>query len=72
MTSPRSTLLHNLPPDCQQGLLTVARTAQVLALSERSVRGLIAEGSLPVIRVGARAVRVLPEDLAGFIEERRA
>ena len=64
--------LHNLPPDCRQGLLTVARTAQVLALSERSVRTLIAEGDLRVVRVGARAVRVHPEDLAGFIEERRA
>ena len=64
--------LRNLPPDCRQGLLTVARVAQVLAFSERSVRTLIAEGSLRVIRVGTRAVRVHPEDLAGFIEERRA
>ena len=68
MTEP----LHNLPPDCQQGLLTVARVAQVLALSERSVRSLIAEKSLPVIRVGARAVRVHPEDLADFIRGRRS
>ena len=58
--------------DVRQGLLTVARVAQVLALSERSVRSLIAEGSLPVIRVGTRAVRILPEDLARFIEERRS
>ena len=68
MTEP----LRNLPLDCRQGLLTVARVAQVLALSERSVRSLIAEGSLPVIRVGARAVRVHPEDLAGFIDGRRS
>ncbi len=67
-----STPVHNLPPDCQQGLLTIARTAQVLALSERSVRTLIAEASLRVVRVGTRAVRIHPEDLAGFIEERRA
>ncbi len=67
-----STPLHNLPPDCRHGLLPVARVAQVLALSERSVRSLIAEGSLPVIRVGARAVRVHPEDLAGFIDGRRS
>ena len=64
--------LHSLPPDCRHGLLPVARVAQILSLSERSVRSLIAEGSLPMIRVGARAVRVHPEDLAGFIEERRA
>ncbi len=68
MTEP----LHSLPPDCRQGLLPVARVAQVLALSERSVRSLIAEGSLPVIRVGARAVRVHPEDLLSFIEGRRS
>ena len=64
--------LHSLPSDCRSGLLTVARVAQVLALSERSVRSLIAEGSLPVIRVGTRAVRVHPEDLAGFIDGRRS
>ncbi len=68
MTEP----LHSLPPDCRHGLLPVARVAQILSLSERSVRSLIAEGFLPVIRVGARAVRVHPEDLAGFIDGRRA
>ena len=64
--------LRNLPPDCRQGLLTVARVAQVLALSERSVRSLIAEASLRVVRVGTRAVRVHPEDLADFIKGRRS
>ncbi len=52
-------------------LLTVARVAGVLALSERSVRTLIAQRALPVIRVGARAVRIHPDDLQKFIEERR-
>ena len=52
-------------------LLTVAQAAEALALSERSTRSLIAEGALPVIRVGARAVRVHPDDLRRFIEERR-
>ncbi len=60
--------LHNLPPE----LLTVARTAGLLVLSERTVRSLIAEGSLHVIRVGARAVRVHPDDLADFIKGRRS
>ena len=64
--------LRNLPPDCRQGLLTVALAAKVLALSERTVRSLIAEGSLPVVRVAARAVRVHPEDLASFIDGRRS
>ncbi len=52
-------------------LLTVAQASEALALSERSTRSLIAAGSLPVVRVGARAVRVHPEDLRRFIEERR-
>ena len=60
--------LRNLP----QELLTVACTAGVLVLSERTVRSLIAEGSLPVVRVGNRAIRIHPEDLRRFIEERRS
>ena len=64
--------LHSLSPDCRHGLLPVARVAQVLSLSERSVRSLIAEGSLPVIRVGAGAVRVHPEYLADFITRVRS
>ncbi len=53
-------------------LLTVAQASEALALSERSTRSLITEGSLPVVRVGARAVRVHPEDLLSFIEGRRS
>ena len=52
-------------------LLTAAEVAEALALSERSVRSLIAQGALPVVRVGARAVRVHPDDLQRFIQERR-
>jgi excisionase family DNA binding protein len=52
-------------------LLTVAEAAQALALSERSLRMLISEGALPVVRVGTRAVRIHPADLEHFIEERR-
>jgi excisionase family DNA binding protein len=52
-------------------LLTVSEAAQALSLSERSTRALIAEGSLPVVRVGVRGIRIHPDDLRGFIEERR-
>ena len=52
-------------------LLTCAQAAEALAVSERSTRTLIADGSLPVVRVGARAVRIHPDDLRRFIEERR-
>ena len=52
-------------------LLTVETVAEVLHLSVRSVRTLIALGELPVVRVGARAIRVLQADLTDFIERRR-
>ena len=49
-------------------LLTVAEVAEILQLSVRSVRRLIAEKKLRIVRIG-RAVRVRPEDLRSFIEE---
>jgi excisionase family DNA binding protein len=52
-------------------LLTVAAAAEALAVSERTLRSLIAEGSFPIVRVSARRVRFHPEDLRRFIEERR-
>jgi excisionase family DNA binding protein len=48
-------------------LLTVTDVAEVLRLSVRSVRRLIAEKKLRVVRIG-HAVRVRPEDLQSFIE----
>jgi excisionase family DNA binding protein len=52
-------------------LLPIEEVARRLALSIRSVRTLIALGKLPVIRVGARAIRVAESDLVAFIEARR-
>ena len=52
-------------------LLLISIVAERMALSERSVRTLIALGKLPVVRVGARAVRVLETDLEAFIAARR-
>ena len=52
-------------------LLPIQEVARRTALSIRSVRTLIALGKLPVVRVGARAVRVAESDLAVFIEARR-
>jgi len=48
-------------------LLTVADVAKILRLSMRSVRRLIAENKLCVIRIG-RAVRVRPQDLNAFLD----
>ena len=43
-------------------LLTAAEVAEILNVSIRSVRRLIADGKLPIVRLG-RAVRILPESL---------
>jgi excisionase family DNA binding protein len=53
-------------------LLTVADVALRLALSVRTVRTLVALGKLPIVRVGARAVRIADADLVAFVAERRA
>ena len=58
------------PPESRGGvepLLTVADVAEVLRLSVRSVRRLVDEKLLQVIRIG-RAVRVRPEDLRSFLD----
>lgn len=52
-------------------LLTVTQAAERLGLKERATRQLIANKSLPVIRVTSRAVRVDPLDLENYISSRR-
>jgi len=61
------------PPESRgsvERLLTVADVAEILRLSVRTVRRLIAEDELKVIRVG-RSVRVQAEDLRSFIDASR-
>jgi excisionase family DNA binding protein len=48
-------------------LLTVDDVAEVLRLSSRTIRRMIASGQLPVIRVG-RAVRVHPSALIKLMD----
>lgn len=47
----------------QPEYLTVAQAAEIFGTSERTVRRLIAAGSLPAYRIGPRAVRVLADDV---------
>ena len=49
-------------------LLTAEETAEILNVSLRTVRRLIANKKLPTVRVG-RAVRIRPEALGAFIGE---
>jgi excisionase family DNA binding protein len=49
-------------------LLTAKQVARDLNVSLRTVRRLIAQQKLPVVRIG-KAVRITPEALAAFIGE---
>lgn len=51
-------------------LLTIDEVAEVLRISVRTMRRLVACRSLPFIRVG-RLVRFRPEDVRRFLEGRR-
>jgi excisionase family DNA binding protein len=48
-------------------LLTASEVAEILNISVRSVRRMIDDGRLSVVRIG-RAVRVRPEAIAALIE----
>jgi excisionase family DNA binding protein len=52
------------------GLLKVPQVAEYLGVSERTVRRLISSGQLKSVKVG-RAVRIVPEDLAAYVESLR-
>lgn len=51
-------------------LLTIREAARRLTLSERSLRGLIANGLIPVVRPTLGRVCIRPEDLATFIDKK--
>ena len=48
------------------GLLSVDHVAKALAVSERTVRRIIASGELPIVRLG-RSVRIRQLDLDALI-----
>lgn len=60
-------MMDTLPAWIPHRLLTVEEVAELLRLSTRQVRRMIAEERLPVTRLG-RAVRIRPEVLAALIE----
>ena len=45
-------------------LITLDDAAERLAISKRSVRRLISEGTLPAVRINARTIRINDDDLA--------
>jgi|tagenome__1003787_1003787.scaffolds.fasta_scaffold20313608_2 excisionase family DNA binding protein len=58
---------RRLPGWIPPRLLTVEETAELLQLSIRHVRRLIADGRLEVKRIG-RATRVTPEGIAALLD----
>lgn len=50
-------------------LLTVSQTAQYLQLSEKTIRRLIGNGSLPASKLGNRSWRIRACDIDGYITE---
>ena len=65
-----SRIREHLPgrPPIAARLLTAAEVAEILNLSLRSVRRLIAGKKLPVVRIGS-AVRIRPEALADLMRQ---
>ena len=50
-------------------LITVRQAADSFKVSERSIRRMLLDGSLPFVRLG-RSVRIRPQDLTDFVEAR--
>ena len=66
-------MAENSPPPLLgqvRSLLTVNDVAEILRLNPRSVRRLIADGLLPVVRLRG-AVRILPGDLESLMASSR-
>jgi excisionase family DNA binding protein len=59
----------SLPDWLPRRLVTVPEAAELLQVSVRQIRRLIADGRLPATRVG-RTVRLRPEALAALLDQR--
>lgn len=53
--------------DAFEPLLTYSQTAEILGVTERTVRTLVSTKALPTVRFGGN-VRIDPADLRAFIE----
>lgn len=52
-------------------LLTIDAAAEILSISPRTLRTLIALGRLATIRVSPRRLAIHPDDLASYVRARR-
>jgi excisionase family DNA binding protein len=51
--------------------LTVDDVAEMLSLTRQRVYRMVRAGELPIVRVGTRAIRFDPEELARWVDDRR-
>lgn len=51
-------------------LRTIGQAADLLGISLNTMRALIDQGEMPIVRVGHRSVRIRPVDLSAFVERR--
>lgn len=64
---------QKLKPVAQsQTLLRPKETADLLGVSERYLSTLSRRGELPFVRMGKRAIRYSPSDVAAFVDRRRS
>lgn len=62
---------HPAPqPAAPNRLLTLENVVDRLSVSIRYVRELRSSGALPVVRLGAKCLRVRPEDLEALVQAR--
>lgn len=57
--------------DYDKRLLIYDDVAELLRVSERTVRSMVRRGDLPCVRIGRGSVRFDPADIRAFIEKRR-
>ena len=72
-----STRSPNMPATRQnkggsRRLLPIHEAAEVLSISERTFRGLIAARKIATIRVSNRRLAIRPEDLESYVARRRS
>lgn len=58
--------------DRQRELISVREGARRLGIEPRTLRGWLAAGRLPAVRLSARCVRIDPDDLAALVAARKS
>ncbi|MCA9315763.1 MAG: helix-turn-helix domain-containing protein [Planctomycetes bacterium] len=68
---PRSAPKEPPAPQPARPLLPLPQAATYLSIGLRTLKGLIAAGELPIVRVSPRRVAIDPRDLDAYVASRR-